>query len=523
MNSKKGLTMKTALALLLLCLPRLALAAGSVSFSTQQINQGGTAYMVTINWTGDASTGSVPTTTITGLNQVQGYTITQIQTVPGTPAPTAGYSITVKDVNGYDMAGGQASSLSATAAASFATTSATPPIVGSLSFALTGNSVASAKGKVILYIYKPSVLAAANLLGRYGSGNSSGDVVGPASSTDNALARFDGTTGKLIQDSSVTVDDSGNLATPGSVAAGSSPPTCTAGTAGVWCGKEGTAPIGEASTGMLYWKTDHLLYANPNNAGEVQVPTASSTATLTNKTFDTAGTGNSFKINGTAITAVSGTGAVCLASGSACSGGSSVSSTPPYLTISSTKYIANGMYTVTTPPSSSWTALNSQTSSTGSQGEITITSVGTTNGNFYGFYRTITSNTLEAAISCAPGYGASGIRAGVGVRGSGGDMYIVGPSFTPSQGFGFAKWTNETTYSGGYETGLVGQVMYVKVVNNGSTVTPYGSTDGKTWFQVYDGGGGSNNVTGTGWAWGIQGSGNGVLNSNCTLLSWKEY
>jgi len=38
-----------------------------------------------------------------------------------------------------------------------------------------------------------------------------GDVVGDASSTDNAVARFDGTTGKAIQNSSVTIDDSGNL------------------------------------------------------------------------------------------------------------------------------------------------------------------------------------------------------------------------------------------------------------------------------------------------------------------------
>jgi hypothetical protein len=56
----------------------------------------------------------------------------------------------------------------------------------------------------------------------------------------------------------------------------------------------------------LYSKTDHLLYANLNNGGEVQVPTATSTATLTNKTYDTAGTGNSFKINGTSITSVAG-------------------------------------------------------------------------------------------------------------------------------------------------------------------------------------------------------------------------
>jgi hypothetical protein len=36
-----------------------------------------------------------------------------------------------------------------------------------------------------------------------------GDVVGPASATDNAIARFDTTTGKLIQNSVVTVSDAG--------------------------------------------------------------------------------------------------------------------------------------------------------------------------------------------------------------------------------------------------------------------------------------------------------------------------
>lgn len=46
------------------------------------------------------------------------------------------------------------------------------------------------------------------------SGGGSGDVVGPASSTDNAIARFDGITGKLLQNSSATVNDSGQLYTP---------------------------------------------------------------------------------------------------------------------------------------------------------------------------------------------------------------------------------------------------------------------------------------------------------------------
>ena len=38
-----------------------------------------------------------------------------------------------------------------------------------------------------------------------------GDVVGPATATDNAIARFDGTTGKLIQNSPVTIDDAGSI------------------------------------------------------------------------------------------------------------------------------------------------------------------------------------------------------------------------------------------------------------------------------------------------------------------------
>lgn len=43
------------------------------------------------------------------------------------------------------------------------------------------------------------------------SGSGVGDVVGPASATDNALARFDGATGKLIQNSGVICDDSNNV------------------------------------------------------------------------------------------------------------------------------------------------------------------------------------------------------------------------------------------------------------------------------------------------------------------------
>jgi hypothetical protein len=56
-----------------------------------------------------------------------------------------------------------------------------------------------------------------NLLGRgaFAPGGSTGVVGGPSSSTDNALVRFDGTTGKLIQNGVVTeADNTGTLTGP---------------------------------------------------------------------------------------------------------------------------------------------------------------------------------------------------------------------------------------------------------------------------------------------------------------------
>jgi hypothetical protein len=49
-----------------------------------------------------------------------------------------------------------------------------------------------------------------------------GDVVGPASSTDNAIARFDTTTGKLLQNSVVTVGDTGAVSGVTTLAASTS-------------------------------------------------------------------------------------------------------------------------------------------------------------------------------------------------------------------------------------------------------------------------------------------------------------
>lgn len=57
--------------------------------------------------------------------------------------------------------------------------------------------------------------------------SSSGDVFGPSFSTDNAVARFDGTTGKIIQNSQVIITDTGNMSGVGTLSAS----TFTTGTA----------------------------------------------------------------------------------------------------------------------------------------------------------------------------------------------------------------------------------------------------------------------------------------------------
>lgn len=57
------------------------------------------------------------------------------------------------------------------------------------------------------------------------SSGGAGDVTGAASSTDNAITRFDGTTGKVIQNSTVTLDDNGNIINANSIGFDTTPAT----------------------------------------------------------------------------------------------------------------------------------------------------------------------------------------------------------------------------------------------------------------------------------------------------------
>ena len=94
------------------------------------------------------------------------------------------------------------------------------------------------------------------------SASSGGDVVGPASSTDNAFARFNSTTGKLLQNSTATLNDVGLASLDGVQFA--TTPTSTVGQAkAVWDATNSCLKIGlNASVNALVGTDSHIQVYN---------------------------------------------------------------------------------------------------------------------------------------------------------------------------------------------------------------------------------------------------------------------
>ncbi len=139
--------MKTIAAFLLLTTA--VFGAGNVQQSAQQVGNS-SVWVVSMYWTGDSITGSVPATLAKLPGPVQGYRIVAIETAPGSPAPTSGYSAVITDSLGLDLMGGQTASLSSTQAATY--TGASPiPLFGSFTLTVS-SSTAGGKGKVLIYL-----------------------------------------------------------------------------------------------------------------------------------------------------------------------------------------------------------------------------------------------------------------------------------------------------------------------------------------------------------------------------------
>ena len=91
---------------------------------------------------------------------------------------------------------------------------------------------------------------------------SGGDVVGPASSTDNAFARFDSTTGKLLQNSTATLDDVG-LASLDAVQFATAPTTTEGAAKAVWNATNSCLSIGlNSSVTSLVGTDSHVQVYN---------------------------------------------------------------------------------------------------------------------------------------------------------------------------------------------------------------------------------------------------------------------
>ena len=124
----------------------------------------------------------------------------------------------------------------------------------------------------------------------------SGNVDGPASATDNALARFDGTTGKLIQNSIGLLSDLGIMTgvrptlPAGTTAAGTAPMKFT-------LGVNLTSP----EAGAVEYDGTHLFYTNsvPTRKTIAQGPTSSTDLALAKYT----GTGGEIQNSATTLSA----------------------------------------------------------------------------------------------------------------------------------------------------------------------------------------------------------------------------
>lgn len=109
-----------------------------------------------------------------------------------------------------------------------------------------------------------------------------GDVVGPAGATDNAITRFDTTTGKLIQNSTVSISDDGNIENTNAVKFDTTPNTIT------------------PAVGQLYWDaTENTLAVNLDTTNGVTLSIGTEQyLRVVNKTGSTILNGKAVYING---------------------------------------------------------------------------------------------------------------------------------------------------------------------------------------------------------------------------------
>lgn len=179
------------------------LAAGNVTQGQTPIQLGTSdVWVIQFDWTGDASDGSVPAITAQELTPISGYQPVGVQFVPGTPAPSDGYSVAIysalvgSTTPGADLLAGTGVSLSSTNASYGVIPTTATPLVGTITMQVSSNTVASAKGTVQVFFQKTGVYIGRRSTGggSGGSGDSSTvaivDQVAPTGTEDGANVTF---------------------------------------------------------------------------------------------------------------------------------------------------------------------------------------------------------------------------------------------------------------------------------------------------------------------------------------------
>jgi trimeric autotransporter adhesin len=174
-------------------------------------------------------------------------------------------------------------------------------------------------------------------------GGGSGDVTGPGSSTDNAVARFDSTTGKIIQNSGVVINDSGEV------------------TVGVWKGTEVGLSYGGTGAASASQARGNILPSYTGNAGKVL---AVNTGATDVEYISAGGTGTV-----TSVAVSGGTTGLTTSGGPITAAGT--------ITLAGTLAVANGGTGVTTSTGTGNTVLSTSPSLT----TPSINQINDTNGN----------------------------------------------------------------------------------------------------------------------------------------------